>query len=114
MTNSDNMASCFRVNSSDNVATMLADAGAETVCLRGARSDETIALLEPIALGHKVALCSIASGEVLIKYGVSIGEATCPIEAGQWVHLHNCRSRVDARSANLDVQTGLSKDTPYV
>jgi altronate hydrolase len=42
-----------------------------------------------IAAGHKVALRSIAAGEVVLKYGQPIGVATQPIAAGEHVHVHN-------------------------
>ncbi len=46
-----------------------------------------------------------------MKYGVSIGYATTPIRAGQWVHLHNCASYFDERSNTLDGQTGAPTET---
>ena len=39
--------------------------------------------------GHKVAVAAIGAGEEVIKYGQVIGRATCPIAAGEHVHLHN-------------------------
>jgi len=45
-----------------------------------------------LGLGHKLALRPIAAGEKILKYGVSIGSATCDIGAGAHVHLHNMRS----------------------
>jgi (2R)-sulfolactate sulfo-lyase subunit alpha len=45
-----------------------------------------------LALGHKVALRSIAGGEPVVKYGAPIGSATANITAGEHVHLHNMRS----------------------
>jgi len=108
------MTTCFQIDPSDNVATMLADASGGAISLRGPQDEQTIELQEPIHLGHKVALRAIQSGEPVVKYGVVIGEASQPISVGEWVHLHNCRSRVDVRSAHLDIQTGLSKDVPYV
>jgi altronate dehydratase small subunit len=44
---------------------------------------------------------------------VPIGIATTAIEPGAWVHLHNCRSRVDERSSHLDLKTGAALDTAY-
>jgi len=35
-----------------------------------------------------------------------IGEATKPIRVGDWVHLHNMKSRFDERSNTLDASTG--------
>jgi hypothetical protein len=39
--------------------------------------------------------------------------ATVAIGAGQWVHLHNCRSRYDARSSRLDQNSGIPTETRY-
>ena len=108
------MATCFQIDSSDNVATMLTDASGGAVSLRGPQGEKAITLQEPISLGHKVALRAIQPGETVVKYGVVIGEASQLISAGEWVHLHNCRSRVDVRSGNLDLHSGLAKDVPYV
>jgi altronate hydrolase len=52
----------------------------------GGRSVE---LTEHVAFGHKIALTPIAVGEQVRKYGQPIGEATQPIQPGQWVHTHN-------------------------
>jgi altronate dehydratase len=53
------------------------------------------AVLSPpraIPLGHKVAVRPIAAGEKVLKYGAAIGSATCPIAAGEHVHVHNLAS----------------------
>jgi hypothetical protein len=94
---------------------MLTDASGGIVSLLGPKYGEAmVTLREAIGMGHKIALRPIQQGEMVVKYGVIIGEATQSIFEGQWVHLHNCRSRVDMRSANLDRQTGLSAEVPYV
>jgi len=105
---------CFRVHERDNVATLLHETQAGPVRCLGQVDDPAIDALEPIALGHKIALMDIAKGEAIIKYGVPIGDASQPIRRGQWVHLHNCASRLDERSAKLDLKTGVATDTPYV
>ncbi len=48
-----------------------------------------VVLREPIPSGHKLALQAIAPGEVVRKYGQSIGVATTPIAMGEHVHVHN-------------------------
>ena len=48
-----------------------------------------LAPLEDVPAGHKVALCDIPAGGVVVKYGHPIGRATHPIRAGAWVHTHN-------------------------
>lgn len=49
-------------------------------------------VLDDIPVGHKVAVCAMAEGSTVLKYGHSIGTATREISAGQWVHSHNLHS----------------------
>lgn len=42
-----------------------------------------------VELGHKVAVRPIRQGERILKYGQTIGFASCDIEPGDWVHTHN-------------------------
>jgi len=44
--------------------------------------------------GHKYALCDIAEGENVIKYGMPIGHATCAIKKGEHVHVHNVKTNL--------------------
>jgi altronate dehydratase small subunit len=88
------------------------DEGRGEVEVLGATS-RRLGLLEPVALGHKVAVREIQSGEAVVKFGVPIGRATAKIRPGQWVHLHNCASNFDSRSQTLDVHSGATTDTPY-
>jgi altronate hydrolase len=48
-----------------------------------------ITLDQPVRLGHKIAVRPIAKGHFVRKYGQIIGQATEPVEPGQWVHSHN-------------------------
>jgi hypothetical protein len=107
------MKRCFQVNAEDNVATLLEDAGPESVAVLGMAPDSTVEVREPIKLGHKVCTRAATEGDLIVKYGVPIGVATMEIPVGAWVHLHNCASRVDERSNHLDVVTGVAKDTAY-
>ncbi|PXY25217.1 hypothetical protein DI005_02580 [Prauserella sp. PE36] len=52
----------------------------------------TIELLEPVPLGHKLALTDIAEGQDVIEYGQRVGIATADIPKGGYVHVHNVRS----------------------
>jgi altronate dehydratase small subunit len=109
------MKKCFRIHESDNVATLV-DEGVEAgedLELVGSLMGDVIRCVEPIALGHKIALSEIADGEPIVKYGVVIGIADQNILRGTWVHLHNCRSRLDHRSGTLDPHTGFSQDVTY-
>ena len=108
------MAECFQLDRTDNVATLLADAEPGAALLRGPDGTREIHLTQAIKSGHKVALRWLDEGEAVVKYGIIIGEAMRPIGAGEWVHLHNCRSRYDAGSSSLNLETGAREETPYV
>jgi hypothetical protein len=107
------MKRSLQIHPSDNVATLLEDAGAEGIGILGGRQDGTVILLEPIQMGHKVALKTIPKDGPAVKYGVTIGLSLREIQTGEWVHLHNTRSRVDDRSSAFDRQTGAARDTTY-
>jgi hypothetical protein len=77
----------------DNVATALADLEAGervTAALDEVRVE--VVLRQDVAFAHKIALCDIPAGQPVLKYGLPIGQALCDIAAGEWVHVHNCRS----------------------
>ena len=81
------------LNVTDDVATAITELPANesiTVSLNN-RSVEVV-LTEDIQFGHKFALRDIAQGEPILKYGLPIGNALTDIRAGEWVHVHNCRS----------------------
>ena len=46
-------------------------------------------LVEPVRQGHKIATAPIRTGDVVRKWGETIGFATRAIEPGEWVHSHN-------------------------
>lgn len=79
----------LRMTPEDNVATTLSD-------LSEGWSFEVsgtqIELTTDVPFGHKIALSDIDTGETVVKYGEVIGEATEQIQAGDWVHTHNCQS----------------------
>ena len=105
------MTAAFRIHAADNVATLLGDAE-DGVEVRG-EGGGTHVLLAPVALGHKVALADIGTGAAVVKFGITIGTASRPILAGEWVHLHNLASGFDERSGGFDVMTGVAKDMRY-
>jgi altronate hydrolase len=70
---------------SDNVTTLLDDRRDITILLDGSK----VAL--GVCFGHKVALQPIVKGAPILKYQVVIGHATTDIDAGEHVHVHNCR-----------------------
>ena len=103
----------FQINAEDNVATLLVSAQPGPVTVRGSAGERQIVAREPIEHGHKIALGAIDKGANIVKFGVVIGAATCAICEGDWVHLHNCGSRLDERSNAFDVHTGVPEDVRY-
>ncbi len=104
---------CFKINTADNVVTMLADIDKGAILIEENGPLAAVSASQPVELGHKVAVADIEEGLPIIKFGVPIGVATQSIRPGDWVHLHNCRSRFDIRSATLDLHTGATTDISY-
>lgn len=75
----------------DSVATALRDLdGPAVVSIAspdGARFD--LEILQPIKLGHKVAIVEIPAGTPAIKHGEPFGLATADIAPGEYAHVHN-------------------------
>ena len=70
----------------DNVCIAVRDLDAGAVIRAGSSE---VRVSTAVRLGHKVALAAVASGQRIIKFGQTIGYATRPIAAGEWVHSHN-------------------------
>lgn len=77
------------VNARDNVGTALEPLD---VGRRVRAGNHTILAVDPIARGHKIALCAIAAGATVVKYGCPIGVASADIPEGAHVHTHNLAS----------------------
>jgi altronate dehydratase small subunit len=93
----------LHMTAEDNVVTAIddLDAGTEIPYDGG-----TVELLEDVPFGHKIALVARDRGDTVVKYGESIGRLTEPVEAGEWVHTHNCestRGRGDIAAADEEV-----------
>lgn len=81
------------VEPEDNVATAIRElTEGETVTVGVGNDEVTVDVLEDIVFGHKLALYDIEQGETIYKYGLSIGNASQDIKAGEWVHAHNVES----------------------
>lgn len=106
------MTHLFQIHPNDNTAVLLDDGVAGEVVTSVDRA-HAVTLRDEIAYGHKVALADIPQDADILKYGTPIGHASQPIRAGEWVHLHNCASNYDSRSASLDVHSGATTDTVY-
>jgi len=89
MENSDPSSVLIRLREEDNVAVLLRSVQpGERIEVNG----DAIQICEGLSLGHKIALCSIAEGEKILKYGMPVGSATCAIRKGEHVHLQNMQS----------------------
>jgi (2R)-sulfolactate sulfo-lyase subunit alpha len=49
--------------------------------------------LQPIPLGHKIALKDFKVGDTAVKYGEDIGKIVAAIRAGEHVHVHNLKTK---------------------
>ena len=105
--------SAFVVHDDDNVAVALTDCPVGSVNVHGALSLTDLVLDTPVQQGHKIAIRAVPPGAAVVKYGVRIGHAKQMIRRGEWVHLHNLASDLDARSGTMDSETGAPTDTEY-
>ena len=86
------MPDFIHIHPDDNVAVALRPIPAGTVFVGVTAKAE-------IPQGHKMALKALAEGEQVVKYGFSIGHATAPIAAGDWVHTHNMATNLSGQQA---------------
>ncbi|KKM10478.1 hypothetical protein SY88_12290 [Clostridiales bacterium PH28_bin88] len=75
----------------DNVATVLAHDIKKGSVIPVEIQGNTMRIVAnaDIPYGHKVAIRPIHTGETVVKYGLSIGVASCEIALGDHVHVHN-------------------------
>ncbi|MFN7025802.1 MAG: UxaA family hydrolase [Pseudorhizobium sp.] len=66
-----------------------------TVLEVGAMTAQGAAARTRVPKGHKFALRSVEPGSAILKFGQVIGFASQRIEAGDWVHEHNCAMASD-------------------
>ena len=73
----------------DNVVTMIRQLNAgEVIDVDGVKIEAN----QDIPVYHKIAIEEIKTGETVVKYGESIGTASCDIQIGDWVHTQNLES----------------------
>ena len=70
------------------------EAGEELTCWV-MDTDETVTItsLDPIPLGHKIAMTDFADGDTVIKYGHDIGRMVADCSKGGHVHVHNLKTK---------------------
>jgi len=80
---------CVHLHETDNIL----------VCTRHISVGEMIrylagsmAAIEEINIGHKIALVDLAQGDKVYRYGAPIGSMTKPVSRGGHVHIHNLKS----------------------
>ncbi|NCB42730.1 MAG: D-galactarate dehydratase [Clostridia bacterium] len=84
----------LKVHEQDHVATAfnrVAIGDLVAVSDKSGRKEALVAKTE-IPYGHKIAVCDIAKGEKVFKYGEVIGRSTCFIQRGTHVHVQNMES----------------------
>ena len=82
---------------SDTVGVMVAENTPANTDLTGwiMETDETITIksLDPVPLGHKIALKDIHNGDTILKYGHDVGRSVAEIGKGRHVHVHNMKTK---------------------
>ncbi len=81
-------------------ALQLAEVDNVAVALSGLQTGQTVSVGDApvtcraaIAPGHKIALCDVAAGQNILKYGQPIGVTTTQVRRGDHVHSHNLADR---------------------
>lgn len=87
------MQDFIRIHDRDNVAVALVDIPKGSVLkITAPGGERSVSALSDIPAGHKIALCDIPAGDEVIKYGYRIGNASCDIKEGEWIHTHNVKT----------------------
>jgi (2R)-sulfolactate sulfo-lyase subunit alpha len=81
----------------DSVGTVVVENVKSGATLTGwvMEQDKTVSVkvLDDIPIGHKVALKDLKNGDTVIKYGVDIGRTIAPIKQGEYLHVHNVKTK---------------------
>ena len=83
------------IHPDDNVANLIGAAAKDepVECMVEGRGEtQELTLLDDIPANHKFAAKNIKAGDQIVKYGMNIGRASCDIQQGQYVHVHNIES----------------------
>ena len=112
------MRTYIQIHPADNVAVALTDLQAG--CAVETEAGRTVVLQEAVPAGHKIALCDLAAGAQVVKYGAPIGHAVADIPAGCAVNEKKIRTNLDGLceytyTPDIDIarrQTAPAPDTP--
>ena len=84
-------------NRRDNVGVVVVEnltAGTDMLCVVTAdNSAFNLTSKMDVPIGHKVALADIKSGDTVWKYGQDVGRAVADIKKGDYVHVHNMKTK---------------------
>ena len=95
------MPRCIVMHEKDDMATVLTpvNPGDRLEIIDRAFSPRgSITAAAAIPFAHKIALRSIACGELVVKCGEVIGKATQDIPEGDYLHVHNVQSLAGTQS----------------
>lgn len=87
------MAQYIRINQADNVAVALAPLKAGTPI-----DIDGVVLRDDIPAGHKFALCNLAQGENVVKYGFPIGHVMRAVDAGCHIDHNTLKTNLEGIS----------------
>jgi (2R)-sulfolactate sulfo-lyase subunit alpha len=81
----------------DNVGVVVVEglkAGTNMMCVVTAdNSSFRMEAADDVAIGHKIALKDLKTGDTAIKYGEDIGKIVQDVEAGSHVHTQNLKTK---------------------
>ena len=84
----------IQISERDNVVTVIKELAAGE-CVTYLAGEKSMSLASSgVPAYHKVACKDIAAGEDVVKYGQVMAVAMCNIKAGEHVHTHNVKSKV--------------------
>lgn len=106
MLNEKKMPVAIKINERDNVAITVDAITCGTVVVDGviARQD--------IPQGHKIALCDVPEGSPVIRYGVELGFAICPIAKGDWVNENMLRLPTPPETSHMKYGVNIQQNLP--
>ncbi len=104
------MKDFLKINPADNVAVAISPLSAgTTVNVDG----DDITLVADIPAGHKFALCEIAEGENVIKYGFPIGHARHAVKKGAFLDHNDIKTNLEGQLDYSDISIdNPSPETP--
>ncbi len=97
---------CIKINHNDNVAITVSAIPSGTIVM------DEIAVNEDIPQGHKLALCEIAKGEAIIRYGVTLGYALHSIKKGDWINEYMLELPTPPSLDEMKFATNLENNLP--